>query len=304
MRDSDLKSCPVCSQKQLVIVKENIDNDTFTIDCKLCGKYIISGTLLTSLSRKDNFNKNLLSSIIRNRFDQGLKTVIYTSNIDTLSEFIYIPKNPLEHINHLVNIIARHTKRPGEVFYIDPKYDYPLLFSENNSEALFYLNSAKDLGLVAPPRTFDDGYSLTIDGWVHYGNSIKDTNTRKAFVAMWFNEKVEEAWEKGFKQALIECNYQPLRIDKEEHNEKICDRIIAEINNCGLLVADFTGQRGGVYFEAGYAMGLGIPVIWTCHQEEVDKLHFDTRQYNHITWSDDQELKTKLINRINATINP
>ena len=78
--------------------------------------------------------------------------------------------------------------------------------------------------------------------------------------------------------------------------------IVAEIRRSSLLVADFTGHRGGVYFEAGLAMGLGIPVIWTCRTDCVSELHFDTRQYNHIVWTDVPELKTKLVNRIAATV--
>ncbi|HVN49100.1 MAG TPA: hypothetical protein VMU30_09820, partial [Bacteroidota bacterium] len=109
-------------------------------------------------------------------------------------------------------------------------------------------------------------------------------------------------WSNGIKEALISCNYRPLRIDLEEHNDKICDRIISEIHHSGLVVADFTGQRGGVYFESGYAMGLGIPVIRTCRNDYIDSLHFDTRQYNHIIWETAEELKEKLINRINATL--
>ena len=93
-----------------------------------------------------------------------------------------------------------------------------------------------------------------------------------------------------------------MRIDLEEHNEKICDRIISEIRRSGLVVADFTGQRGGVYFESGYAMGLGIPVIRTCRKDFMETLHFDTRQYNHVSWESPEELKGKLINRIRATL--
>lgn len=109
-------------------------------------------------------------------------------------------------------------------------------------------------------------------------------------------------WENGLKIALEQTNYIPIRIDRTEHNDKIDDRIIAEIRKSGLLVADFTGQRGGVYFEAGFVLGLGIPVIWTCRDTDVEKLHFDTRQYNHIVWTDSSELKEKLINRIEATL--
>ena len=56
------------------------------------------------------------------------------------------------------------------------------------------------------------------------------------------------------------------------------------------------------YYEAGFAAGLSIPVIWTCHQDLVDDLHFDTRQYNHITWSTPDEPRSKLEARIGAVI--
>ena len=88
----------------------------------------------------------------------------------------------------------------------------------------------------------------------------------------------------------------------EEHNEKIDDRIIAEIRQSGLVVADFTGQRGGVYYEAGFANGLGIPLIWTCHDDAVENLHFDTRQYNHIVWQEPVDLRSQLVDRIAATL--
>ena len=123
----------------------------------------------------------------------------------------------------------------------------------------------------------------------------------QAFVAMWFDASMDDAWENGFHPALEEAGYDPLRIDLQEHNQRIDDRIIAEIRNSGLLVADFTNHRQGVYFEAGFALGLGIPVIWTCREDELDKAHFDTRQYNHIDWKDPDDLWLRLYNRIRAT---
>ncbi|MDP8228612.1 MAG: hypothetical protein P9M15_04080, partial [Candidatus Electryoneaceae bacterium] len=93
-------------------------------------------------------------------------------------------------------------------------------------------------------------------------------------------------------------------VSRDEHNEKICDRIIAAIRRSGLLIIDVTGSRPAVFFEAGFAMGLGIPVIWTCKSGEEDDINdnFDTRQYNHIIWDDAEDLKEKLKNRILATI--
>jgi len=83
---------------------------------------------------------------------------------------------------------------------------------------------------------------------------------------------------------------------------KICDEIIAEIRKSRFLIADFTGQRGGVYYESGYASGRDIPVIWTCRQDDIGSLHFDIRQYNCIDWSSPDDLAQMLKARIEAVI--
>lgn len=142
----------------------------------------------------------------------------------------------------------------------------------------------------------------------------KAVNSEQAFVAMWFDESVNEAYEKGIEPAIRDSGYRPLRIDKKEHNNKIDDEIIAEIRRSRFIICDFTcgliehgGKqiaipRGGVYYEAGFAQGLGIPVIWMCRADHIEHVHFDTRQFNHITWSTPEELCEKLRNRIGAVI--
>jgi hypothetical protein len=136
----------------------------------------------------------------------------------------------------------------------------------------------------------------------------------QAFVAMWFDPSTEDAYVNGLAKAIYDSGYDPLRIDKKEHNNKIDDEIVAEIRRSRFLVADFTCSslkvgddvhfliRGGVYFEAGFALALPIPVIWTCKDTSIKGLHFDTRQYAHIVWSKADDLYRQLKNRIGATI--
>ena len=103
--------------------------------------------------------------------------------------------------------------------------------------------------------------------------------------------------------ALLACGYTPLRVDSVQHNGKIDDRIIAEIRKSGPLVADFTGHRGGVYFEAGFGLGLRHPGDFEmCRDDDIGHAHFDTRQYNHITWTTPADLEEKLRARIEATL--
>ncbi len=125
---------------------------------------------------------------------------------------------------------------------------------------------------------------------------------------MWFGDKVNDLYDQGIKPAIEATGYTPMRIDKKPHANKIDDEIIAEIRRSRFLVADFThgkdGARGGVYCEAGFAHGLGLPVIFSYRNDLVDKLHFDTRQYNHIFWENNKldEFRKDLTNRIEAVI--
>ena len=49
-------------------------------------------------------------------------------------------------------------------------------------------------------------------------------------------------------------------------------------------------------------MGLGIPVIWTCKKVDESKLSFDTRQYPHIIWENEEDLYKQVVNRLKAKI--
>jgi nucleoside 2-deoxyribosyltransferase len=180
--------------------------------------------------------------------------------------------------------------------------DYPIAYAKDAGEFEYVVEKAQELGYLER-GTGIDMVRLGIEGWKRVTELRRhEVKSSQAFVAMSFNSRLDHAWADGFKPALEQVGYTPLRIDLSQHNEKIDDRIIAEIRRSGLLVADFTGQRGGVYFEAGFAMGLGRPVIWTCREDDVNNLHFDTRQYNHIIWMDPADLKEKLALRIEATL--
>ena len=122
------------------------------------------------------------------------------------------------------------------------------------------------------------------------------------------------AYENGVKLAVQDAGYEPVRIDRREHSNKIDDEIISEIRRSRFVIADFTcgtvtseGRevaipRGGVYYETGFAQGLGLPVIWTCRKDQIDQVHFDTRQFNHILWTEPHDLREKLRNRVGAVI--
>ena len=174
-------------------------------------------------------------------------------------------------------------------------------------------------GLIGPPPSGFVSSNLirilTVEGHTHLaelGNRTIDST--QAFVAMWFDSSLDEAYYDGIELGIKESGYSPRRIDKKEHLNKIDDEIIAEIRRSKFLVVDLTegeaktrkdgstkgGTRGSVYFEAGFAHGLDIPVIYTCRKNSRKKVHFDIRQYACILWKTPEELKSKLVQRISA----
>ena len=70
----------------------------------------------------------------------------------------------------------------------------------------------------------------------------------------------------------------------------------------GEEVADYTEQVNGLYFEAGFALGLGLLVIPTCRENQIGKLHFDIRHLNTLPWKTPEDLSANLTKRILAVV--
>ena len=147
---------------------------------------------------------------------------------------------------------------------------------------------------------------ITVSGYQHVAEQATKKDLSQCFVAMWFDLSLNQAYEGGIKQAIEDCGYESLRIDKKPTLNKIDDQVISEIRRSRFVVADFThgadGARGSVYYEAGFAHALGLPVIFSCRKDQEQSFHFDTRQYSHILWETPEDLRAQLRDKIGALI--
>jgi len=182
--------------------------------------------------------------------------------------------------------------------------DFPLLFCTDQGQVRWMLKELERRGWIdLDPSPLELAYVLTGEGWKRMGElEAPQQESNQVFVAMWFDRSMDELYEKGIAPAAVGNGYEPVRVDRRMHNEKICDYIVSEIKRSRFLIADVTGQRPSVYYEAGLAKGWGMPVIWLCREDDLSNCHFDTRQYNHIAWRDPSSLKSQLMLRIEATI--
>lgn len=97
----------------------------------------------------------------------------------------------------------------------------------------------------------------------------------------------------GIEPGLRDCDFKEVvHIGKHPSDLRAIDEhLLASIRQSGVVVADFTGNRQNVYFEAGYAMGLGIPVIRTCRAGERGLVAFDQNHYAVHEWKDGSDLR-------------
>ena len=122
---------------------------------------------------------------------------------------------------------------------------------------------------------------------------------RNVLVAMRFGDETLQLRE-AIRKGITDSGYIAIFIDEVQHNDFITPELLKHIRDSKFVVVDLTHQNNGAYFEEGYAMGLGKPVIQLCQKDT--KLHFDIAQKNTIMWDVESDIPKKLTNRIKATI--
>lgn len=100
---------------------------------------------------------------------------------------------------------------------------------------------------------------------------------------------------KAMERAVISCQL-PItlrRIDLVEGDYEISQKIMEQIDNSDLIIADFTLSSRNVYFELGYARGLRRRIIQTARKGT--QLEFDARNWRTLFYRNATELEEKLI---------
>lgn len=278
----------------------------FQITCPLCVAYIISDIAIQDklINKVSSEDRILFSAYLRNNSTEDNPITILSADIIKIPERVapYKKFTPPDKVNRVIVYLAESSTFFGAAIPFDLNTDYTIFYCKNTAELgqiqKYLLNSG--IIEIASDRS---KRILTFDGWNRY-EALKEINenSKKVFVAMNFDPALKIVFDDAISPACEECGFKASRVDSEEHNKKICDKIIADIKSSRFIIADFTGQKHGVYFETGFAQGLGLQVIWTCKKNEENLLNFDTRQYNHILWENPEDLRMQLIDRIKAII--
>lgn len=212
---------------------------------------------------------------------------------------------PSQRADRLLRFLAGASPTLGQAIAAKNIHPQMLAWSESVhlEETSFLVSYLAKAGWIEESEA---GIVVQVDGYNRIEEISAQNDQQQAFVAMWFDDSMEEIYNSGIANGIRDAGYVPLRIDRKQDVDYIDDEIIAQINRSRFLVADFTygenGPRGGVYYEAGHANGRGMTVIFSCRDDLKDEVHFDTRQRYHIFWRSAAELRDKLTTRIIAMV--
>ena len=333
--------CFFCCNSERVIERRKdsspFEADKNIYDCPRCGPISIP-YVLSSILAGDKFNdrqKRIISICLRTSYEKDKNKSPIQLSMQDLEQFLnsYREMDAIEKMDHTLLILDKKSEYYGASLKVDIQNDYPLYHCFEQRELHSQLKLLKESGFIysLDPSNPHNSSRITVKGYERLRELRKvNKDSRQCFVAMWFADEMEEVFKKAIKPAIeysetgrAEPKFKALRISDKEHTNDINDEIIAEIRRSRFMVCDLTGYRGGVYWEAGFAYGLGLEVIYTCREdwlktiesELFDKdgnmfkvkqegIHFDLEHRSRIQWRMDNlpVFKKKLLDRIKAVI--
>ena len=295
--------CPICKAMYAESTPKTGRNTLYR--CIGCGEFILTATAASTLEdllRERPTGRTLLSYTIRKM--QGsmpptldnriIKAVLETSRLPSLKE----------QQNNLVLYLGNR-RYPGERVEEELGELIAVVGSINYSGLNFIIDHLRQSDLLTCVRDSSDHrfMNLTMKGWERYDEIRRgNIDSKKAFMAMPFNNAILDKVYKRFKLAITQTGFDLLRVDERPKAGLIDDRLRVEIATSRFLIAELTDENHGVYWEAGFAEGLGRPVIYTCEKTYFEKVktHFDTNHHLTVIWEEDKI--NEALDKLKATV--
>jgi nucleoside 2-deoxyribosyltransferase len=269
--------------------------EVIQFNCPRCGEYALSSTAIAVLEVDQrpfsDRQRAILCHAIRKR-RRGEKPTIYT--VDDLDAILNAAKLPAvaEQAETLVLLIGELLEGPGVLLDLYDLRHGGVIGTLNPDNFDFVLRGLEGDGLLerkGPPSRGEWTGTLTFKGWERLQELQRGrVKGLRAFMAMKFgNEELDRIYVEHFKPAASAAGFDLRKVNEEPTPGLIDNRIRVDIRESRFVVADLSDDNLGAYWEAGYAEGLGKPVIYTCERTKFESektTHFDTNHSLTIPW--------------------
>jgi hypothetical protein len=304
--------CPICGNKSCDFLPGSEWGHSIH-DCPRCGAFAIIGTatgILPSLLGNNSIDRSVLSHLIRKAQHPPRPVTIFQSDLPAYLKAPPLPK-PREQADNVLLWVGTKQNSPSvfarcQITFLAATIGAAIsgasedacqwLLNHLEHEKLIEIRPNEPSGSVA--------MKLSMKGWDRHEELRRSSvPSRIAFMAMKFNDAtLEKVMAECLMPAVAQAGFELRALNETQPAGLIDNQIRAAIRRARFVVADLTHDNNGAYFEAGYAEGIGLPVIYTCEQEKftAKKTHFDTNHMVTIPW-DINNLKDAA-NRLTATI--
>lgn len=301
--------CPVCS---LPLEGEKVTGGHYEeVSCPACGTFQISRTALASLPESFVGDINLSRALSHYIWRKRKGTRIPMLNSDDVR---HVKENPWlpgveEQLQNLLLLLGDESEGAAANISLDTKAEVKVgtltsgdlwKLKEWAEERLYVEDAGSSVGGLWA--------RLTLSGWQLYDEIKRGAlHTNDAFMALGFgNSELDDVVTKCFKPAVKDTGFHLVRMDDRPEAGIMDNRMQLMIKRSRFLIADITNSNLGAYWEAGYAFGLGKPVIYSCRRSEWEdrEAHFDVNHHLSIIWDTDnldqtaKDLKAAIRNTI------
>jgi hypothetical protein len=316
--DENSSFCPICGNHA---ASSTLDGNNYIIKCGQCGEYRIGRIAIQFLenNRIEDLRQMMNLSFWLN---SNPGSIINASNLERLRSLPTIPF--YERAEVFLVFCGRRFPVPGTTINVEEpgkgcnirewergnisrKRLQGVTGAVGHEELSFIINDFLDIEKTylscagaALPRL-----RIRSHGWSRIEEITSgNIESNLGFVAMDFDNQWDDLYKEIIDPGIREAGYIAKKVNDHEHNEYIPDEIISLIRQSKFMIADFSSGNQGVYYEAGFARGLGRTVICLCRKDCLKNIHFDTNQINHILWEEGKwdEAKKAIRSRIEATI--
>jgi hypothetical protein len=306
--------CPVCGDQLARVVADRQRVGTVSVKCRRCGNFGLTdsevSTLPEQLKRVDALYK--ISHVLRKATEAQNYLLLDT---DTAEEILKHPlPRPREQADLLIQWIALNSSGPGEHINIEFKTHGSIVGAKSDAGLNLLFEHLISKGIVSGYQSnaitgeAKANLALTFSGWDEYEKlRLGSATYHKAFMAMKFGDPdLNMMLDSAFKRAAERAGFDLFKLDDQPKAGLIDDRMRVEIRASDFVIADLTHGNLGAYWEAGFAEGLGKPVIYTCKRSTFIQsgTHFDTNHHLTILWEIDkpQEAEQLLVDTIRASL--
>ena len=231
-----------------------------------------------------------------------------------MSEFI----SPAVQAMNLLRYIGDQVSESGKPIHQLPELS-KIIGAPSEELANQFIEELSERGLIKMwepikgmgGRTLFMNVNLSLDGWEQYEAEKRGKFAGDyGFLAMQFGDaNLEKFVLEVLKPTVKEATDYDLVDMRNVSKAGLIDNIMrVQIRDAKFVIVDLTHDNNGAYWEAGYAEGLGKPVIYICEKEkfEAKKTHFDTNHCTTVPWSreDDEGFRQELTATLRRSLDP